>query len=137
MRLTLLQIMKIVVACALASAYVLPFVRLAEAGAASWPAMLTVGAISIPLVFALTVVFLAREGKLKGWLIRIFCATSVGAALGVCSYGWYMAAAAWVRRGVPMDLRTLTVMTVIGLPVLALGVLLFLLVRGAPSSPSR
>ena len=51
--------------------------------------------------------------------------------MGVCSYGWYMAAAAWVRRGVPMDLRTLTVMTVIGLPVLALGVLFFLLVRGA------
>ena len=35
--------------------------RLAEAGIASWSAMLLVGAISVPLVFALTTIFWRRR----------------------------------------------------------------------------
>jgi cytochrome bd-type quinol oxidase subunit 2 len=53
MSLTLLQMMKLVAAFAFASAYVLPLVRLAEAGIATWLAMVMVGAIGIPLVLGL------------------------------------------------------------------------------------
>src|SRR4051812_49203193 len=78
MRLTLLQMMKLVAAFAFASAYVLPLVRFAEARVATWSAMLIVGAIGIPLVFALSTVVLARKGALKNWLIRVLCLTSIG-----------------------------------------------------------
>ena len=88
MRLTLLQMMKLVVGFAFASAYVLPFVRLAEAGIATWSAMLSVGAIGIPLVFALTTAVLARQGDFKDWLIRLLGMISRRRALawlhGVC-----------------------------------------------------
>jgi hypothetical protein len=86
MRMTLLQIMKLVAGCALASAYVLPLVRLVEAGIATWSTMLAVAAIGIPLVFALVTIVLARKGPLKVWLIRVLSMTSVGVALGIVIY---------------------------------------------------
>ena len=79
----LLQMMKAVVGFALATAYVLPLVRLAEAGIATWTAMLVVGAIGVPLVFALVTTVLGRKGPFKDWLIRVLCTISLGVALGV------------------------------------------------------
>jgi hypothetical protein len=129
MRLTLLQMMKLVVGCALATAYVLPFVRLAEDGIASWAAMLSVGAIGVPLVLALTARVLAREGPFREWLILVLGMTSVGVAFGVCAYGWYTAVAAWVGRGSPTDLHSLVVVADLGLPVVVLG---FIFIRLLP-----
>jgi hypothetical protein len=130
MRLTLLQMMKLVAGFACASAYVLPFVRLAEAGIATWSAMLSVGAIGIPLVFALTTAVLARRGEFKDRLIRLLGATSVGVALGVCAYGLFTAVSVWIRRGAPTDPHSLAVMVVLHLPVVALGFLFLVLLRG-------
>jgi hypothetical protein len=130
MRLTLLQMMKLVVGCALALAYVLPLVRLAEAGIAPWSAMLAVVAISVPLVFALTTIFLARKGPLKDWLIRLLSMTSVGVALGVVAHALARAVAAWSRRGVPFDLHSLASLAVPGLAVIIFGLIFNRLLRG-------
>jgi len=89
MRLTLLSVMKVVVGCAMALAYVLPFARLAEAGVATWSAMLAVSAIGIPLVFALVAFVLARRGPSRDWLIRISIMTSVGVVSGVLAVCFY------------------------------------------------
>ena len=123
MRLTLLQTMKLVAGCALASAYVLPLVRLAEAGIASWSAMLVVGAISVPLVFALTTIFLAKKGPFKDWLIRVLSMTSIGIALGFVAHALATNLATWIQRGVPFDLHSLASLAVLGLPVIILGLI--------------
>ncbi len=134
MRLTLLQMMKLVVGCALASAYVLPLVRLADAGIATWSAMLVVGAISVPLVFALVTIVLARKGPLKDWLIRILCMASVGVAFGVTAHALAAAVATWIRRGVPSDLRSLEPLAILGLPVIMFGLIFTRLLRGLVSA---
>jgi hypothetical protein len=130
MRLTLLQMMKLVVGCALALAYILPLVRLAEAGIASWSTVLVVGAISIPLVFALVTIFLARTGPLKDWLIRVLSMSSVGVALGVVAHALATAVATWIRCGVPSDLQSLASLAVLGLTVIMLGLIFTRLLRG-------
>ncbi len=130
MRLTLLQMMKLVVGCALASAYVLPLVRLAEAGIASWSAMLVVGAISVPLVFALTTIVLARKGPFKDWLIRLLCMSSVGVAFGVMGDALASTLSAWIRRGVPADLRSLASLTLLGVPLIVFGLIFTFLIWG-------
>jgi hypothetical protein len=137
MRLTLLQMMKLVAAFAFASAYVLPLVRLAEAGTATWSAMLIVGAIGIPLVFALSTIVLARKGVLKNWLIRVLSMTSVGVALGVSAHALVTAVAAWIRRGVPPDPHSLAPMAVFGLPVIVLGLIFTHLLQGVASARCR
>jgi hypothetical protein len=137
MRLTLLQMMKLVAAFAFASAYVLPLVRLAEAGVATWSAMLIVGAIGIPLVFALSTVVLARKGALKNWLIRVLCLTSVGVALGVGAHAWVTAVVAWIRRGVPSGPDSLAPLAVLGLPVIVLGLIFTRLLPGVASARCR
>src|SRR4051812_42071253 len=114
MRMTLLQIMKLVVGCAFALAFALPLVRLAEARIASWPAMLAVGAIGIPLVFALATMILAERGALKYRLTRLLCSISVAVAFGVGVNAFAPAAAAWMRRGSPVDLRSLGILAVLG-----------------------
>lgn len=134
MRLNLLQMMKVVVGFALATAYVLPFVRLAEAGIATWTAMLVVGAIGVPLVFALVTVVLGRTGDLKDWLIRILCTTSVGVAFGVVVSSFATPAATWIRRDPPSDLRSLAPVAVLGLPVILFGLILTRLLRGTVSA---
>jgi hypothetical protein len=134
MRLTLLQMMKLVVAFAFASAYVLPLVRLAEAGTATWSAMAIVGAIGIPLVFALSTTILARKGALKDWLIRVLSMTSVVVALGVCAHALVAAVTAWIRRGVPSDPHSLAPMAVLGLPVIVLGLIFTHLLKGVASA---
>lgn len=130
MKLTLLQRMKLVVGCALASAYVLPFVRLAEAGIASWSAMLVVAAIGIPLVLALVTIVLARKGPLKDWLIRVQCMTSVGVALGVEVQAFATAANIWIRRGAPSDLHALASLAFLGLAFIILSLIFTRLLRG-------
>ena len=119
---------------ALATAYVLPLVRLAEAGIATWTAMLVVGAIGVPLVFALVTIFLGRTGPLKDWLIRVLCTTSVGVAFGVVVSSFATAAATWIRRGPPSDLRSLAPVAVLGLPVILFGLILTRLLRGTVSA---
>ena len=136
MRLNLLQMMKLVVGCALASAYVLPFVRLAEAGIATWSAMFVVGAIGSPLVFALATIFLARQGPLKSWLIRILALTSVGVALGVVTHANAGGAANWIQRGMPLDLHSLALLAVVCLPVVIFGFVFVRLLRGVVSARS-
>jgi hypothetical protein len=135
MRLTLLPMMKLVAGFAFASAYVLPFVRLAEAGIATWSAMLSVAAIGIPLVFALTTAVLARPGDFKDWLLRLLGMVSVGVALGVSAYGLFTAVSVWIRRGAPTDPHSLAVMLVLHLPVVALGFLFIVLLPGV--APAR
>jgi hypothetical protein len=54
MRMTLLQVMNLVVGSAIASACMLPFVRCAEAAIMTWPFVLKMGAIIVPLVFIVT-----------------------------------------------------------------------------------
>ena len=130
MRLTLLQMMKLVVGCALASAYVLPLVRLAEAGIVTWSATLVVGAISIPLVFTLVTIVLAKKGPRKDWLIRVLSLTSVGVPLGVVAYAFATAVATWIRRGVPFDLHSLASLSVLGLLVIVFGLIFTRLLWG-------
>jgi hypothetical protein len=134
MRLTLLQMMKLVVGCALAMAYVLPLVRLAEAGIATWSAMLVVGAIGTPLVFALVTIVLARKGPLKGWLIRVLSMASVGVAFGVMAHGLATAVATWIRRGVPSDLHSLASLAVLGFASTIFGLIFARLLRGMVSA---
>jgi hypothetical protein len=129
MRLTLLQIMKLVVGCALATAYVLPFVRLAEAGIATMSAMLLVGTIAVPLVFALVTIVLARKGPLKDWLVQALCMTSVGVALGSMVLGLATASTIWVRRGMPRDLYSLASLGTVGLPAVVFSIIFALLLR--------
>jgi hypothetical protein len=134
MRPTLLQMMKLVVGCALASAYVLPLVRLAEAGIATWSAMLVVGAIGVPLVLALVTIVLARTGHVKDWLIRVLFLTSVGVALGVVAHAFATAVATWIRRGVPSDFHSLATLAVLGLPAAIFGLIFARLLRGVVSA---
>jgi len=122
--------MKLVFGCALATAYVLPFVRLAEAGIASWSAMFVVGAVGIPLVFALVTIGLARTGRQKNLLIRVLLTTSAGLSLAVMARAFAFAAADWIRRGVPTDLNSLASLAVLGLLVVVAGLVVTRLMRG-------
>lgn len=134
MRLTLLQMMKLVLACAFAMAYVLPLIRLAEAGIASWPAMLAVAAVGVPLVFALATILLARDGRLKRLLIRILLLSSVGVALGVETNWFVRALSVWFARGLPLDLRTLSPLVAVGCFEIVLGLVVNRLLRGVMSN---
>jgi hypothetical protein len=134
MRLNLLQMMKLVVGCALASAYVLPFVRLAEAGIATWSAMVVVGAIGIPLVLALATIFLAGQGLIKNWLIRVLSLTSVGIALGVVAHAFATGVATWIRRGAPSDLHSLASLAFVGVVVIIIGLIFIRLLREVVSA---
>jgi hypothetical protein len=59
MRMTLLQVMNLVVGSAIASSCMLPFVRCAQAGVMTWPFVLKMGAIIVPLVFIVVLRLLA------------------------------------------------------------------------------
>jgi hypothetical protein len=54
MRMTLLQVMNLVVASAIASACMIPFMRCAEAGVMTWLLVSKAAAIIIPLVLIVT-----------------------------------------------------------------------------------
>jgi hypothetical protein len=90
-----------------------------------------VATISVPLVLALVAVLLARQGSLKGWLIRSLLMTSVGAALVVVAHALVAAVSIWVQRGMPSDLRSLASLVVLGIPGSALGLIFGTLLRGS------
>src|ERR1035441_2929942 len=86
-RLTLRQMMKLVIVAAVASASVAPFVRFKEIGATpTWTAVYSWAAFVVPLVSALVAFPLVRKGPLKDWLIRVLLMTSVAVALGFAIY---------------------------------------------------
>jgi hypothetical protein len=107
-RLTLRQVMKLVIFGAVASMCLAPMMRLAENGAVSWPFALLLEAVAIPLVLAVAVFPLVRKGPLKDWLIRALLLTSTGIGLGAAVYSL-----AWAARGP----RSLNVWANSGMPV--------------------
>ncbi len=129
MKLTLLQMMKVVAGFAFATAYVLPLVRLVEAKIASWPSMLVVGAIGVPLVFALTAIVLGRNGPAKDWLVRFLYMTSVGVGVSCVGSALAMSLWIWVQHGMPADFDTLAQLAVIGLLLIAFGLMFIWLMR--------
>ncbi len=134
MKLTLLQMMKVVAGFAFAFAYVLPLENLAEARIATWTTMLVVGAIGVPLVFALATIVLARNGPAKIWLVRLFCMTSVGVVVSCGGFALAIALSNWVQRSMPADFGTLAQLAVLGLPLIAMGTLFIWLLRGLVSA---
>ncbi len=88
LRLTLRQMMKLVIFAAIASASVSDC--LAQAGLVSllpsWSTVYLWGDVVVPLVSALVAFPLVRKGPLKDWLIRSLLMTSVAVALGLAIY---------------------------------------------------
>ena len=82
-RLTLSQMLKLVIFAAAASLCLAPMVRLAEAGIAPWPYVLMGEGVAIPLVLAIVAFPLVRAGPGKDRLIRVLLLISCGVALGV------------------------------------------------------
>jgi hypothetical protein len=88
--------MKLVVFGALASMCLAPMWRLAEAGVVTWPLMLLVEAVAIPMVLAVAAFPLVRKGPRKDWLIRALLVTSLGIGLLAAIYSL-----AWASVGPP------------------------------------
>ena len=96
LKLTLRQMMKLVVFGAIASASAVPMVRFAENGAITWPFLVLFEAVAIPLVLALAAFPLVRQSPLKDWLIRVLLLISVTSILGAAIYSL-----AWASSGPP------------------------------------
>jgi uncharacterized membrane protein YqjE len=131
LRLTLRQMMKLVIFAAIASASVAPIARLKKLGVTpNWSAVCGWGAVVVPLVSALVAFPLVRKGPLKDWLIRALLMTSVTVTLG---FAIYLLASIYnlsVSRGVPLDYRFLTATA--GVVFVLGGALIFLLWRVIP-----
>jgi DNA-directed RNA polymerase subunit RPC12/RpoP len=84
--LSLLQMMKLVVFGAIASACVAPAYHLHEIGVGTLPALLILEGVSVPLVLALAAFPLVRKGPLKDWLIRTLLMVSISVALGFAAF---------------------------------------------------
>lgn len=98
MRLTLFDLIKLVFACAVACACLIPTTRLVQQGIANVGPMLAVDAMIVPLVWALLAFALVRRGPRRTVLIDglILCAISVPIGLG----GVYLPYIGWlVARG--------------------------------------
>jgi hypothetical protein len=74
---------KLVVFGAVASACLAPALRLADAGAASWPDLLLAEAVAIQLALALTAMVLVRRGPHRDWIILALLTPSVVVVFGV------------------------------------------------------
>ncbi len=86
-RLSLTQMMKLVLFAAVASASVAPMAHLREAGViGSWIVVILWGGVAAPLACALMAFLVIRRGPFKDWLIRAFLLASVGVALGYAIY---------------------------------------------------
>jgi hypothetical protein len=94
LKLTLRQLMKLVVFGAVASSSLAPMVHLAEIGAVTWPFVFLLESMAIPLVLALVMFPLVRQGPLKDWLIRALLMTSAGVGLGAAIYSLV-----WASKG--------------------------------------
>jgi hypothetical protein len=129
MRMSLLQLIKIVIGSAFATAYIIPLIRLAEAEVATWPAMIVVAAIGVPLVLALSAILLARRGHFRDALILVLSMTSVGVILTVGIEAFCRAIILWFRRGMPSDIYLMAHLAVLGFPVVVSILILSLLFR--------
>ena len=89
---TVRQMMKLVVFAAVASLCLVPMVHWAEIDAVSWPFVVLMEAVTIPMVLALVAFPLVKKGPLKDWLIRALLLTSVGVILGAASYSLFWGA---------------------------------------------
>jgi hypothetical protein len=90
-RLTLGQMMKLVIFAAVACAAVAPVAQLKQYGVIhDWTAVLIWASVAAPLACAVTLFPVIRRGPLRDWLIRVFLLVSVSAALGYALYfvGW-------------------------------------------------
>jgi hypothetical protein len=87
LRLTLRQMMKLVIIAAFASAAVAPIARLKDQGGTpSWWTVVVWAAVVAPLVSALVAFPLVRKGSLKDWLIRALLTVSVAVAFGLAIF---------------------------------------------------
>lgn len=102
MRLTLSQIMKIVVGFALASACIVPLARGSEVGVIPWPVTFVVGAIVTPLAFALATMLLARRDSLRTCQVWAYCLAASAVALGIAIYAFGNAISVWANNGTPL-----------------------------------
>jgi hypothetical protein len=78
--------MKLVGFAAAASLCLAPFVRLADAGALSWPFVLMGEGVGIPLVLAIVALLLLRTNARKDKVVRILLLISAVTALGVAMH---------------------------------------------------
>jgi hypothetical protein len=130
-RITLFQMLKLVMFAAVASACLAPAARLVDAGVGSWPGFLVMEAVIIPMVLAVVAFPLVRPGPLKEWWIRVLLMISLAVALGMAVY--FLVWASWHmrRRGTLDELSFVALdLLVIVILVLGLGVLLSQAVPG-------
>src|SRR4051794_29117478 len=80
--LSLLQLAKVILACAVASACITPTFRLFQYGLANLSSVLIVDAIAVPLVWALLGYVLVRRGPRRALMIVALLLCSVMVALG-------------------------------------------------------
>jgi cytochrome bd-type quinol oxidase subunit 2 len=118
-KLTLLQMMKLVVFAAAASLCMAPMARLAEAGVVPWPFVLMGEGVGIPLVLALVAFPLVREGPNKDWLIRALLFTSVCMGLGIAIYPLFFPSSIWSSSGATVGTMYF-VISLLALPFLLL-----------------
>jgi hypothetical protein len=99
LRLSLLQMMKLVMAAAFVSLCLTPVTRLALAGVVPWDFLLMGAAVAVPLCAAIAAFPLVRPGPGKDRLIRTLLFSSVCAALVVAIYPLILPSTLWVRTG--------------------------------------
>ena len=83
---TLRQMVKLIVLCAVGSACFAPIVHFAEAGVMSWGGAALMGGIAVPISVAVASFIVVRRGPIKDWLIRTLLAISTSVALGIAVY---------------------------------------------------
>jgi hypothetical protein len=87
LRLSLTQMMKLVLFAAVASATVAPMAQLKEAGVIpNLSAVVLWGGVAAPLACAVTALLVIQPGPSKDWIIRALVLVSVGFALGAAIY---------------------------------------------------
>jgi hypothetical protein len=86
LRMTMLQMFKLVLFAALASLCLAPASRLVEAGVGTWPGFLVMEGVVIPLVLAIAAFPLVRKGPFKEWMIQALLMLSLAVCLGVATF---------------------------------------------------
>src|SRR6187200_637805 len=87
-QLTLGQIQKLVIYLALILACVVPGAQLVRVGAADWGTVLVMEGIAVPVVLAITTIFLVRAGPARKWIITVLAAIAVGVEPGFVLVKW-------------------------------------------------
>lgn len=141
MRLTLTQLAKLVLACAVACACIVPTTRLAQQGIADTRQMIFVNAMIVPLVWAVLAFLLVERGRRRTLTVDVLILWTVAVPLGLL--GWF-----FVPQFLGLATRGLTTLlqpfhfpvvagTLVFLPLLALfaGWLVVRIVRGARRGP--